>query len=141
MRCLTSFDLDDLIYAAIVINHRFVILYYLSLSAELLKNIKELIKGFHRIGVCPWLAATSCVSCLGLSFVDFIYVLSTFYLYINVIAILSIDIGLIRRIEVNCSKHRTYHNLTKIKWPSSSSGGNSAAAVTYCPNTFLRHET
>ena len=53
MSYLTNFDLADLIYAATVINHRFVILYYLSLSSKLLKNIEELIKGFPCIGVCP----------------------------------------------------------------------------------------
>ena len=57
--------ITDLIYCTI------------SLSAELLKIKEELIKGFPRIGVCPWLAATSGVSCLGLFSVN----LLMFYLH------------------------------------------------------------
>jgi len=57
----------------------------LFLFAELLKIKEELIKGFPRIGVCPWLAATSCVSCLGLFFVDRLMFICTL-LYVYVIA-------------------------------------------------------
>ena len=66
---LTKFDFADLGFAVADIklqNSDFV----LFLSAELLKIKGDLIKGFLRIGVCPWLAATSCVSCLGLFSVD-----------------------------------------------------------------------
>jgi len=66
---LTKFDFADLGFAAADIklqNFDFV----LFLSVELLKIKEDLIKGFPRIGVCPWLAATSCVSCLGLFSVD-----------------------------------------------------------------------
>ena len=66
---MTKFDFADLGFATADIklqNSDFV----LFLSAELLKIKEDLIKGFPRIGVCPWLAATSCVSCLGLFSVD-----------------------------------------------------------------------
>ena len=59
-------DALDLGFAATDVNQ----IYVLFLSAELLKIKEDLIKGFPRIGVCPWLATTSCVSCLGLFFVE-----------------------------------------------------------------------
>ena len=66
---MTKFDFVDLGFVAANIklqNSDFV----LFLSVELLKIKEDLIEGFPRFGVCPWLAATSCVSCLGLFFVD-----------------------------------------------------------------------
>jgi len=66
---LTKFDFADLGFAAVDIklqNSDFV----LFLFAKLLKIKEDLIKGFPRIAVCPWLATTSCVSCLGLFSVD-----------------------------------------------------------------------
>jgi len=59
-------DANDLGFAAADVNQ----IYVLFLSIELLKIKEDLIKGFPHIGVCPWLAATSCVSCLGLFFVE-----------------------------------------------------------------------
>jgi len=56
----------DLGFAAADVNQ----IYVLFLSVELLKIKEDLIKGFPHIGVCPWLATTSCVSCLGLFSVD-----------------------------------------------------------------------
>jgi len=66
----------DLGFATTDINKIFV----LFLSTKLLKIKEYLIKGFPHIGVCPWLATTSCVSCLGLFSVDRLNVLSTLYL-------------------------------------------------------------
>ena len=77
-------------------------MYYLYLSAELLKNIRRFDQGFPHIGVCPWLVPHLVFSCLGLSSIFYVYVLSAFYYHANVIANLEIDIGLIRKIEVNC---------------------------------------
>ena len=66
---LTKFDFVDLGFAAADIKLQ-ISDFVLFLFAELLKIKEDLIKGFPRIGVCPWLAATSYVSCLGLFFVD-----------------------------------------------------------------------
>jgi len=66
----------DLGFAAIDINQIFV----LFLSTELLKIKEDLMKGLPHIGVCPWLAATSCVSCLGLFSIDHLNVLFALYL-------------------------------------------------------------
>ena len=66
---MTKFAIADLGFVAADIklqNYGFV----LFLFAELLKIKEDLIKGFPRIGVRPWLAATSCVSCLVLFSVD-----------------------------------------------------------------------
>ena len=86
-------SLVDLGFAAANVNQ----IYVLFLSAELLKIKEDLIKGFPQIGVCPWLAATSCVSWLGLFSVDRLM----FYLhftYVHVIANLWIIIRKINKL-------------------------------------------
>lgn len=60
--------------------------YVLSLSTELLKNIRRIDQGFPHIGVCPWLEPHLVSSCLGLSSVIYVYVLSVVYFNANVIA-------------------------------------------------------
>ena len=51
-------------------------------------------------------------SCLGLSFAIYVYVLSAIYFNADLIANLEKDIELTVKIEINCSKHRTYLKLT-----------------------------
>ena len=61
----------------------------LSLSLSVLnfeEHKRRIDQGFPHIGVCPWLAPHLVSSCLGLSFVLYIYVLSVVYLNANVIA-------------------------------------------------------
>ena len=74
-------------------------MYYLSLSAEPLKNIRRIDQGFPHIGVCPWLVPHLVSSCLGLSSTVYVYVLSAFYYHVDVIANLDIGIGLIKKLK------------------------------------------
>ena len=60
--------------------------YVLSLSAELLKNIRRIDQGFPHIGVCPSLAPHLVSSCLGLFSDVYVYVLSALYYHVDVIA-------------------------------------------------------
>ena len=86
-------DVADLGFVVADVNQ----IYVLFLSVELLKIKEDLIKGFPHIGVFPWLAATSCVSCLGLFSVDRVM----FYLhftYVHVIANLWIIIRKISKL-------------------------------------------
>ena len=78
-------------FAATDINQIFV----LFLSAKLLKIKEDLIKGFPHIGVCPWLAATSCVSCLGLFSVDRLM----FYLHFTYVRVITNMWIIIRKIS------------------------------------------
>ena len=71
----------------------------LSLSVELLKNIRRFVQGFPHTGVCPWLVPHLVSSCLGLSSTVYVYVLSTFYYHVDVISKLDIDIGLIKKLK------------------------------------------
>jgi len=71
----------------------------ISLSPELLKNIRRIDQGFPHIGVCPLLVPHLVSSCLGLSSIIYVYVLSAFYYHADVIANLEIDIGLIRNLK------------------------------------------
>ena len=70
----------------------------MSLSVELLKNIRRIYQGLPHIRVCPWLVPHIVSSCLGLSSAIYVYVLSAFYYHANVIANLDIDIGLIKKL-------------------------------------------
>ena len=85
--------MSDLVFSKSSID--FKSLYSISLSTELLKNIRRIDQGFPHIGVCPWLVPHLVSSCLGLSFVVYVYVLSAFYYHVDVIANLNIVIGLI----------------------------------------------
>jgi len=77
-------------------------LYYLSLSAELLKNIRRIDQMVSLHWGLSLAGATSCVYLSWLVFYCLHLCLSAFYYHVDVIAILEIDIGLIRRFEVNC---------------------------------------
>ena len=69
--------------------------YVLSLSAELLKNIRRIDQGFPNIGVCPWLAPHLVSICFGLFSAIYVYVISALYYHADVIANLNTVIGLI----------------------------------------------
>jgi len=66
---LNKFDFVDLgfIVADIKLHNLDFVLF---LFAKLLKIKEDLIKGFPQFGVWPWLAATTCVSCLSLFLID-----------------------------------------------------------------------